>query len=375
MDSVGIDLGTTNTVICRDRQVLSIVRGGVTARSLGSCVAYMPSGKLITGAAARQRAPIDPENTIVSAKRILGQSWESQAVTEYRQRYGSKMMRDPVRGPVFQTRAGPKTPVDVAAIVLESALRGAGLDPGNTRAIITVPAAFTADQRAATEAAGLQAGLAKVALLEEPVATALAHGAVGNAKYSAVYDIGGGTFDLCVLDCTLYPIGILGHGGDLFLGGDDFDEAIAADIAATLLREYQWDLRTNNEAFRRLVGFAEQAKIELSTSEVVNLELNEVDPAMPVVNKWLSVDRSTVARACFNIVRRTFATCDTVFGDIDLSRGDIDRLFLAGGASQMPLVRSWVTAYFGIEPSRDVAPFEVVALGASIAAQEAFAGS
>lgn len=369
--AVGIDLGTTNTVIARDRKTLLIRSGGVERLGLGSSIAFTPSGSVLFGNLARERRANDPENTIVSSKRIMGQEWGSAAVNAYQQRYYTELLNDE-RGPVFQTRAGKKTATDVATLLLSEALRGARLDPGKTKAVITIPAAFTAAQRAATEQAGRQAGLQEVALLEEPVATALAHGAAKNARYAAAYDIGGGTFDLCVLDCTLWPIGMLGHGGDLFLGGDDFDEAIAADIAATLLKDHNWDLRTNDDAFRRLVGFAEQAKIDLSTAKTVTLDLVDVDPAIPMVDATLTLDRSTVARACYNIVRRTFRTCDTVFAEVGIRPNELDKLFLAGGATQMPLVRDWVSAFFGIPPAPDVSPFEVVALGASIAAREAF---
>src|SRR5262249_6201018 len=152
--------------------------------------------------------------------------WGSPEVTAFRSRYNVLLVNDRDRGPVFQTRAGPFTPTDLAAFVIRAAVRGAGYDPAHSNAVITVPAALRPAQREATLAAGRQAGLARVELLEEPIAAALAHGAAQGAKYAAVYDVGGGTFDVCVLDCAHFPIGILGHGGDLFLGGDDFDEAL-----------------------------------------------------------------------------------------------------------------------------------------------------
>ena len=369
--ALGIDLGTTNTVVAKDGAVMPIHHDKLVSKLLPSCVSYMVNGAVLVGAAAKRRATIDPENAICAAKRVIGRT-RAADLSEYLKRYPSKLETDKTHGCVFKTRAGAISPVDVAVEIMRTAVQGAGLRPEDVCAVITVPAAFEEHQRQATKTAGVRAGFDAVEILEEPVATAIGHRANKDQGIADVYDIGGGTFDLAVMDCKLWPIGIIDHGGDLFLGGDDFDEAIAAHCAATLLMQHHWDLRADKAAFFRLVQEAEKAKVRFSHDSEATIALDQVAPGNPTGMTSLHLDRADLARCLYNLVRRTFRTCDEVFERIDMTPLQVDTVFLAGGATQLPILREWVVTYFGVEPSLEVSPFEAVARGASLVAKEVF---
>jgi molecular chaperone DnaK (HSP70) len=316
---------------------------------------------------------MDPDNVVAAAKRLIGKTPSTTELTEYRRRHPGKVEIDREKGFAFRTRVGAVTPVEIATHILQAAVRNVGYQAENVQAVITVPAAFSKLQREATALAGKNAGFARVEITEEPVATAIGHGAKKDQGIPAVYDIGGGTFDFSVMDCKLWPIGILDNGGDLQLGGDDFDEAIAAHCAATLLMQHRWDLRADPGAFFRLVAEAERAKIRYSHDGEAVIALDKVAPGNPAGVSVLRLDRSDFARCCYNLVRRTFQTCDDVLERVEMTPLQIDTVFLAGGATQLPILREWVVTYFGVEPASEVSPFEAVARGASLIAKEAFA--
>lgn len=370
--ALGIDLGTTNTVVAKDGEVLPMREEGLVARMLPSVVSFPPNGSVVVGSAAKRRQLMDPDNVIAAAKRLIGRTPTPADLTEYRRRYPGRVEIDREKGFAFKTRAGAVTPIEVATHILKAAVRNVGFSPETVHAVITVPAAFGEQQRKATAEAGKAAGFAAVEITDEPVATAIGHGAKKEQGMAAVYDIGGGTFDFTIMDCKLWPIGILDNGGDLLLGGDDFDEAIAAHCAATLLMQHRWDLRSDPGAFFRLVAEAERAKIQYSHDGEAVISLEKVAPGNPAGVSTLRLDRSDFARCCYNLVRRTFQTCDDVFDRVDMTPLQIDTVFLAGGATQLPILREWVVTYFGVEPSMEVSPFEAVARGASLIAKEAF---
>ena len=201
---IGIDLGTTNTVVATEERVLPLKVDGNVLRALPSVVAWLPDGRRVAGPNALRRRSIDPENTLFSTKRLIGRDVSAVAVDEFRRRYPMKLTANERGEAAFTTRVGTISPVDVAAAVIEAALQAAALSPKSCRAVITVPAAFGEGQRKATLEAGRKAGLAAVALLEEPIATAIAHGS-SSRGHTAVYDIGGGTFDFAILDCKHWP--------------------------------------------------------------------------------------------------------------------------------------------------------------------------
>ena len=369
---VGIDLGTTNTVVCGAVGVLPVaVVDGVQQFYLPSAVAFPPSGPALVGEAARRRRAIDAKNTILSSKRLIGREKGSVAVGEFMARYPQELgeLDD---APAFVTRRGPISPTKIAAMVLEAALLGAGLEPAEVQAIVTVPAGFSALQRTATAAAARAAGIGQSIILDEPIATAVAHGGISGAQLSAVYDIGGGTFDFAVVERTEKRARILAHGGDLFLGGDDLDVALARGVAATVLSTRQWDITTDVAALDRLVAECERAKIRLSSVENTFVDLAAIEPDLPFKNPRLPITRVELVRCCLDLVRRTFVTCDDVLRDAGVSARQLDGVYLAGGTTMIPFLRDMVTAYFGRAPETKLSPMNVVAVGAYVGAEASF---
>ncbi|MDP2339845.1 MAG: Hsp70 family protein [Deltaproteobacteria bacterium] len=370
---IGIDLGTTNTVVCgKDGPMAVAVVDNVPQLYLPSAVAFPPSGPVLVGEPARRRRSIDAKNTILSSKRLIGRERGSVAVAEFRDRYPHELgeLDD---APAFVTRRGPISPTKIAAMVLEAALLGAGLEPAEVHAIVTVPAGFSALQRTATAAAARSAGIGQAIILDEPIATAVAHGGISGAQLSAVYDIGGGTFDFAVVERTEKRARILAHGGDLFLGGDDLDHALARSVAKTVLETRQWDIANDVEALDRLVAECERAKIRLSSVEQTWVDLAAVEPDLPFADPRLLLTRGDLVRICLDLVRRTFVTCDEVLHEAGVSARQLDGIYLAGGTTSIPFLRDMVAAYFGRPPEQKLSPMNVVAVGAYVGAEAAFA--
>jgi molecular chaperone DnaK len=369
MSTLGIDLGTTNTAAALDGRLLTFTDGPRRQAVLPSVVAYPPTGVVLVGASARRRRAIDPTNTIFSAKRIIGRGWFARETRDFQERYPFALVRTLQDLPAFQTRAGRQSATDVAARVL-TCVRGQLPEAAAvSQVVIGVPSGFAAEQRAATVAAAQQAGLDGVRVIDEPVATAWAYLRADRpaARYAAVYDLGGGTFDLAVLDCAAAPFQVLAHGGDLYLGGDDVDGALAAWAAAEILRDHRWDLRDDPETFDRLVAECERAKIRLSYVEKTRIELAEVDPAAPFVAAGVTLGRAELTDLCTDLVRRTFGICDEVLAGAGLKARDVGAVYLAGGSCLLPMLRGAVEQYFGASARCDFDPMEVVALGASLA--------
>lgn len=372
--NIGIDLGTTNVVVASAGKVLELKQptDATGSLSLPSVVAFPPNGGVLVGAIAKRRRAIDPVNTVRSAKRLMGKDMNAVAIPEFKKRYPVDLAPDAKGHVAFKTREGLFTPTEIASILLDTAVRAAGMDPAKTNAVITVPASFSATQKEATNEAAKLAGLAKTRILEEPVATAFAHRVFGKGKYAAVYDIGGGTFDFAVLETSGNVVQVLGHGGDPFLGGDDVDSNLAAWAANELVRLHNWDVRGDVEAMDRLTLACERAKIELSLVGETRIDLGQVEPDTPVADAQLVVDRAALSEACGALVRSTFITCDEVLRQVGVSPRQIDTVLLAGGTTLIPLLAKSVEAYFGRTPRHDVSPLHSVALGADHLAQRAF---
>ena len=220
MQTIAIDLGTTNTVAAANAGVLPL-RGLQPTPILPSVVAYLPSGETRVGAPARERRALDPKNTIYSAKRVIGASWHSYRAREFCKQYPFDFVQTEAGGIAFKTRAGV----------------------GETDAVVSVPASFGEAERAATLAAMRESGFARVRCIPEPIATALAYLDRNDLRYAAVYDLGGGTFDMAVVQCDMDSPRVVAFGGDPYLGGDDVDREIAAFVAERVLRVSGWDLR------------------------------------------------------------------------------------------------------------------------------------
>ena len=367
---VGVDLGTTNTVVATEARVLPMRTADGNARSVPSVVAFPPTGGVLVGAGARRRRAMDSQNTLYSTKRLIGRAGTSVVVGDYGRRYPHTLetLADGSIG--FRTRAGVMSPVDVASLIMRAAFQAAGVDAEISAGVITVPAAFTHAQREATRRAGRMAGLADVRMLEEPVAVALAHGTSEiPGQYCAVYDFGGGTFDFAVLEKRDDSLHIVAHGGDLFLGGDDIDAAFASVVLSKLLREHNWDLTTSPEALNRLILECEAVKRELSTTTASKVRMSEVDPDTPVAGVEVVVTRQELDQCAMSLVRRTFVTCDEVLREANVSSREISAIFLAGGTTMLPLVHKMAAAYFGLPPAYEVSPLDAIAVGASVAAQ------
>jgi molecular chaperone DnaK len=368
MRTIGIDLGTTNTVAAIDGTIVQHASGLQSSSILPSVVAFSPSGAVLAGAIAKKRRAIDPKNTIYSAKRIIGQRWLSYPATQFRKSYPFDLVETDGGGCAFKTRAGTFTPVDIGAKLIEKLFAARPTLRSSVSVTVTVPAAFDAGAREATRKAVEKAGIARVSVVEEPVATAMAYITARNEqlRYAAVYDLGGGTFDLAVIDCSSTPARVIRHAGDVYLGGDDIDRAIADGVADQVLQRHGWDLRADPEVFDRLVIECEHAKIELRTEQETTLDLSQVDPAVPVATERVPLTQPTLAKLAQPLVARTFALCDQVLRDAGLQASQIDAVYLAGGTTLMPLVRESVAAYFGSLPRCEFDPMEVVAIGASL---------
>lgn len=366
--SLGIDLGTTNSVVATNAQVLSLLEAGVRAPLLPSVIAFPPDGGAVLGAAARERRPIDPKNTIFASKRLLGESFRSHAVQQFRAQYPHEVEPCPEGRVQFMTRAGPIRPAEVAALLASHLCMRATLQPAEICTVVTVPSAFREVARQATLGSLRRAGFTDVRLIEEPVATAVAYVQRASLRYAAIYDLGGGTFDFAVLDCSTAPFKVIGHAGDPYLGGDDVDSALADIAADEVLRHSNWDLRSDPITYARLRLACEQAKCELSLSDHAVLDIAALDPAAPPSVAKVVVTRDMLNAAAMPLIRRTFGICDEVLANTRLKARDIQAVFIAGGSTRLFMMHAMVSAYFGRKLRSDLNPEHVVALGASMVA-------
>jgi len=375
MHTIGIDLGTTNTVAAANAGVLPLRSVEKPTPILPSVVAYLPNGETVVGEQARARRAIDVKNTVYSAKRVIGEAWHSYQAREFSAHYPFDLVASSEGQVGFKTRAGVVTATDVATEILRSLCRQIEVDAGELAAVVTVPVGFSAQQRGATLSALHAAGFASARCIAEPVATALAYLDRNNLRYGAVYDLGGGTFDLAIIECIREPLRIVAHGADPYLGGDDIDRALANWIADLVLRERGWDLRSDPQVFTRLTLEAERAKVRLSGTPTAPVDLSAVDAAAPPDMPAITLQRSTLWQLSVALIKRTFVVCDQVLSSAGLTARQIDAVFLAGGATLLPGVRDAVAEYFGPRLRYELDPMHVVSLGASIAAaRPRFAG-
>ena len=363
--TVGIDLGTTNTVVARNFEALYMKGQGCV---MPSAIAYPPSGAMLIGRAARRRRAMDPKNTILSAKRIIGARWHSSYTTQFREHYPYDLIETEEGQPAFQTRAGIISPIDVGAAVIAGLCELTKCPAQDVHAVVTAPVGFDQRRRDATTLAVQKARFATVRIVQEPVATALAYLNRSSLKHAFVFDLGGGTFDAAVVDCSRYPFRVISDGGDPYLGGDDVDRTIALHVADRTLSRDGWDLTNDAVTFDRLVHACELAKCELSESEQASIAIPSVDPAAPESCGVITITREEVQQLTLDLVRQTFGICDEVLAQASLRARDIDAVFLAGGSTLLPGMRAYISQYFGKRPRADLDPMHVVSLGASLAA-------
>ncbi len=368
---IGIDLGTTNSVVAvMESGQPKVIANAEGQRTTPSVVAYTKDGEVLVGAAARRQAVTNPSKTVYSAKRFIGCSY-AERKTE-----GDKMPYKVLAGKnnlvTFQIDGKDVTPSEISAKVLAKLKQAAEdyLGETVTEAVITVPAYFNDSQRQATKDAGRIAGLDVKRIVNEPTAAALAYGLDKKTNEKiAVYDFGGGTFDVSILEVGDGVVEVLSTNGDTHLGGDNVDELLIEWLTSTFKSESGIDISKDPMAVQRLKEAAEKAKIELSSAQQtdINLPFLTADQTGP---KHLNVTltRSKFEQMIAGIVERTLAPCRQAMKDAGLSNNDINEVLLVGGSTRIPLVQQKVKEFFNKEPNKSVNPDEVVAVGAAVQA-------
>jgi len=370
---IGIDLGTTNSVMAviegGEPTVIPSAEGG---RLIPSVVAVNKQGERLVGQLARRQAVMNPENTIFSIKRFMGRKFDDPEVQKALKVVPYKVSAAP-NGDVRVHMGGKVySPPEISAMILQKIKQDAEAYLGEevTQAVITVPAYFNDSQRQATKDAGRIAGLEVLRIINEPTASSLAYGMdKKNDETLAVYDLGGGTFDISILDVSEGLIEVRSTNGDTYLGGDDFDQRIIDWIADEFKREQGIDLRQDRQALQRLKEAAENAKKELSTTmqAEINLPFITADASGPK-HLNITLTRAKLESLTADLIERTIEPCKRALADAGLKPSDIDEVLLVGGMTRMPAVQEAVRKFFGKEPNKTVNPDEVVAIGAAIQA-------
>jgi molecular chaperone DnaK len=370
---IGIDLGTTNSCVAiMDGKSAKVIENSEGARTTPSVVAFAADGERLIGQPARRQAVTNPEQTFFAIKRLVGRTFDDPMVKKDINLVPYKITKGP-NGDAFVTgRDKDYSPSEISAMILTKMKETAEAYLGETvtQAVITVPAYFNDAQRQATKDAGKIAGLEVLRIINEPTAAALAYGMdKGGNRTIAVYDLGGGTFDVSILEIGDGVFEVRSTNGDTFLGGEDFDMRIVDYLADEFKKEKGVDLRNDKLALQRLKEEAEKAKKELSTTAQyeVNLPFITMDATGPL-HLNLKLTRSKLEALVDDLVTRTIEPCKAALKDAGLTAADIDEVVLVGGMTRMPKVQEAVKQFFGKEPHKGVNPDEVVALGAAIQA-------
>lgn len=367
---IGIDLGTTNSCVSvMEGSDPTVIPNAEGKRTTPSIVAFVEGGEIKVGDAAKRQAVTNPHNTIYSIKRFMGTKFVNDQSEIDRVPY--KVVKGNNDTPVVDIDGRNYTPQEISAMILQKMKKTAEdyLGQEVTRAVITVPAYFNDAQRQATKEAGEIAGLKVERIINEPTAAALAYGLdkAHSDKKIAVYDLGGGTFDISILELGDGVFEVLSTNGDTHLGGDDFDDAIINWLASEFKNTEGVDLMKDAMALQRLREAAEKAKIELSSSAQTEINLpyitaNETGPKHLVQ----TLTRAKFEQLTDDLVRRSMDPCKKALDDAGLSTSDIDEVILVGGSTRIPKIQEEVEKFFGKKPSKGVNPDEVVAIGAAI---------
>ncbi len=375
--AIGIDLGTTNSAMAIfEAGEARIIENSEGNRTTPSVVAVNPkSGERFVGALARRQAVTNPDNTVFSAKRFIGRRFESPHVKDQIDRVPFKLRALPNGDAGIQLSGKLHAPPEISAMVLRKLKEDAEAKLGDkvTQAVITVPAYFDDSQREATKVAGKIAGLEVLRIINEPTAASLAYGLDKNDKKQdqaiAVYDLGGGTFDITILQLGEGVFEVKSTNGDTYLGGDDFDTRVVDYIADEFKKENGIDLRQDVSAHQRLRVEAERSKIELSNAAQteINLPFITADASGPK-HLIMTLTRAKLEELTMDLVQKTIAPSRQAIKDSGVSPSDIAEVVLVGGMTRMPLVIETVKELFNKEPNRSINPDEVVALGAAIQA-------
>lgn len=368
---IGIDLGTTNSCVAiMEHGEPVVIPNSEGSRTTPSVVAFTESGERLVGQIAKRQAITNPENTIFSIKRLMGRKYDSDEVQEAKKHLPYKIVKAPNGDAHVEVRGKAYSPPEISAMILQKMRQTAEdyLGEKITDAVVTVPAYFNDSQRQATKDAGRIAGLNVLRIINEPTAASLAYGLDKKKDETiAVFDLGGGTFDISVLELGEGVFEVKSTNGDTYLGGDDFDERIIKWLADQFLKDQGIDLRKDKMALQRLKEAAEKAKIELSTvaETEINLPFITADASGPK-HLLYKLSRSKLEQLVDDLVQRTIEPVRKALSDAGKTVEQINEAILVGGMTRMPKVIQTVKDYFKKDPHRGVNPDEVVAIGAGI---------
>ncbi|WP_454748490.1 molecular chaperone DnaK [Ciceribacter selenitireducens] len=370
---IGIDLGTTNSCVSvMDGKDAKVIENSEGARTTPSMVAFSDDGERLVGQPAKRQAVTNPTNTLFAVKRLIGRRYEDPTVEKDKGLVPFHIIKGDNGDAWVEAQGKGYSPAQISAMILQKMKETAEAYLGEKveKAVITVPAYFNDAQRQATKDAGRIAGLEVLRIINEPTAAALAYGLdKKEGKTIAVYDLGGGTFDISILEIGDGVFEVKSTNGDTFLGGEDFDMRLVEYLAAEFKKDNGIDLKNDKLALQRLKEAAEKAKIELSSSQQteINLPFITADASGPK-HLTMKLTRAKFESLVDDLVQRTVAPCKAALKDAGLTASEIEEVVLVGGMSRMPKVQEIVKQLFGKEPHKGVNPDEVVAMGAAIQA-------
>ncbi len=370
---IGIDLGTTNSCVSvMDGKNPKVIENSEGARTTPSMVAFTDDGERLVGQPAKRQAVTNPEGTLFAVKRLIGRRYDDPTVKKDQKIVPFKIVKGDNGDAWVEVNGKAMSPSEVSAMILTKMKETAEAYLGEKveQAVITVPAYFNDSQRQATKDAGKIAGLDVLRIINEPTAAALAYGLdKSNTGIIAVYDLGGGTFDISILEIGDGVFEVKSTNGDTFLGGEDFDIVLVNYLADEFKKDQGIDLRSDKLALQRLKEAAEKAKIELSsgTQTEVNLPFITADSSGPK-HLQIKLTRAKFEQLVEDLVKRTVEPCKAALKDAGVKASDIDEVVLVGGMTRMPKIQQTVQEFFGKEPHKGVNPDEVVAMGAAIQA-------
>ena len=370
---IGIDLGTTNSCVAvMDGTSPKVIENAEGMRTTPSMVAFTDDDEALVGLPAKRQAVTNPENTLFAIKRLIGRRWDDPTVAKDQKLVPYKLVKADNGDAWVEAHGKQYSPSQISAYILQKMKETAESHLGQKveQAVITVPAYFNDAQRQATKDAGKIAGLEVLRIINEPTAAALAYGLdKKDGQTIAVYDLGGGTFDVSILEIGDGVFEVKSTNGDTFLGGEDFDMRLVDYLADEFKKENGIDLRSDKLALQRLKEAAEKAKIELSSTQQteVNLPFITADQSGPK-HLTMKLTRAKLESLVEDLIKRTIAPCEAALKDAGLKAGDVNEVILVGGMTRMPKVAETVKTFFGKEPHKGVNPDEVVAIGAAIQA-------
>ena len=366
---LGIDLGTTNSCMAvMDHGEATVIPNAEGNRTTPSIVAFTKNGERLVGQTAKRQAVTNPKNTIFSVKRFMGRKYDE--IGEERNLVPFELVKAANGDVAIQIGDRSYSPPEISAMILQKLKLDAEAYLGEEikQAVITVPAYFNDSQRQATKDAGKIAGLEVLRIVNEPTAAALAYGLDKKSEETvAVYDLGGGTFDISILEIGDGVFEVKSTNGDTHLGGDDFDQVLINYLADAFRKEYNVDLRKDSQALQRLKEAAEKAKCELSSSMSTDINLpfftmNQDGP----IHLNMTVSRAELEKMCDPLLERTVQPCKNCLRDAGLNASEIKEVIMVGGMTRMPKVQEKAREIFGRDPHKGVNPDEVVACGAAI---------